>query len=84
MLAGCKEPENTRTPGARSLSSPPESRVQNPLDRRAAPRDARRVTVEQLGIVIRDGGGVALAMVVYLELRAMRQSMAILAERLGR
>jgi len=42
------------------------------------------VTVEQLGMVIRDGGGVALAVVVYLELRAMRQSMAILAERLGR
>ena len=35
-------------------------------------------------MVIRDGGGVALAVVVYLELRAMRQSMAILAERLGR
>lgn len=42
------------------------------------------MTVEQLGIVIRDGGGVALAVVVYFELRAMRQSMAILAERLGR
>lgn len=42
------------------------------------------MSVEQLGILIRDGGGVALAVVVYLELRAMRQSMAILAERLGR
>ena len=73
-----------RTPGARSLSSPPESRVQKPLDQLAAPRDARLVTVEQLGILVRDGGGVALAVVVYLELRAMRQSMAILAERLGR
>jgi len=34
--------------------------------------------------MIRDGGGVALAVIVWLELRAMRQSMAVLAERLGR
>jgi hypothetical protein len=42
------------------------------------------VDVSQVGVLIRDGGGVALAVIVWLELRAMRQSMAILAERLGR
>jgi len=42
------------------------------------------VDVAQLGVIIRDGGGVALAVIVWMELRMMRQSMALLAERLGR
>mgnify|MGYP001321677411 CR=1 FL=1 len=40
--------------------------------------------VAQLGVLVRDGGGVALAVIVWMELRMMRQSMALLAERLGR
>jgi hypothetical protein len=42
------------------------------------------VDASQLGVLVRDGGGVALAVIVWLELRMMRQSMALLAERLGR
>jgi hypothetical protein len=42
------------------------------------------VDAAQLGVLVRDGGGVALAVIVWMELRMMRQSMALLAERLGR
>ena len=42
------------------------------------------MSVAELGTLVRDGGGVALAVVVYLELRLMRLSMATLAERLSR
>jgi hypothetical protein len=41
------------------------------------------VSVETVGQLIREGGAVALALVVYSELRLMRQTLAMLAERMG-
>jgi hypothetical protein len=49
----------------------------------ALPQDARGVSVEVIGQLVREGGAVALALVVYSELRLMRQTLATLAERMA-
>jgi len=53
------------------------------LDVQALPQDARGVSVEVIGQLVREGGAVALALVVYSELRLMRQTLATLAERMA-
>jgi hypothetical protein len=45
-------------------------------------RDVRAVSVELMGQLVREGGAVALALVVYSELRLMRQTLATLADRM--
>jgi len=49
----------------------------------ALPRDARGVSVDVIGQLVREGGAVALALVVYSELRLMRQTLATLADRMA-
>ena len=72
-----------RAPSTRSLSGPLDRReLQNRLDAQPLPRDARAVSVEVIGQLVREGGAVALALVVYSELRLMRQTLATLAERM--
>jgi hypothetical protein len=56
---------------------------QTGVDGRRFPEDARAVSVETLGQLIREGGAVALALVVYSELRLMRQTLGTLAERMS-
>jgi len=75
--------ENRRTPGARSLSGASPRRGKKPLTGCASLGTQAAMTAADVAAAVQSGGAVALALVVYLELRQIRASIERLSERIA-